>query len=138
MLTFFKNTGKTCGEISTYKKGTPKKKKKKKRDSVKDKKKRDLVKDFSNESYGILCVFVCVCVSDFFYESICCGYSFELHRQVDAIQMGTLNICLYKKVDKKYTGCNLKTTELLDYALIGICAVIRSNTVCQTRCNQSS
>ena len=28
-----------------------------------------------------------------------------------------------------YTGCYLKTTELLDYALIGICAVIRSNTV---------
>ena len=32
--------------------------------------------------------------------------SFELHRQVDAIQMGTHNICLYKEVDKKYTGCN--------------------------------
>ena len=30
---------------------------------------------------------------------------------------------------KKYTGCNLKTTELLDCALIGVCAVIRSNTV---------
>ena len=55
--------------------------------------------------------------------------SFELHRQVDAIQMGTHNICLYKEVDKKYTGCNLKTTELLDCALIGVCAVIRSNTV---------
>ena len=39
------------------------------------------------------------------------------------------NICLYKEVDKKYTGCNLTTTELLDYALIGVCAVIRSNTV---------
>ena len=49
--------------------------------------------------------------------------------QVDAIQMSTHNICLYKKVDKKYTGCNLKTTELLDCALIGVCAVIRSNTV---------
>ena len=24
-----------------------------------------------------------------------------------------------------YTGCNLKTTELLDCALIGICVVIR-------------
>ena len=43
--------------------------------------------------------------------------------------MSTHNICLYKKVDKKYTGCNLKTTELLDCALIGVCAVIRSNTV---------
>ena len=49
---------------------------------------------------------------------------------VDAIQMSTYNICLYKEVDRKYTGCNLKTTELLDCALIGVCAVIRSNTVC--------
>ena len=44
--------------------------------------------------------------------------------------MGTHNICLYKEVDKKYTGCNLKTRELLDCVLIGVCAVIRSNTVC--------
>ena len=49
--------------------------------------------------------------------------------QVDAIQMGTHNICLYKKVDKKYTGCNLKTTELLDCACIGVCVVIRLNTI---------
>ena len=48
---------------------------------------------------------------------------------IDAIQMTTHNICLYKEVDKKYTGCNLKTTELLDCALIGVCVVIRSNTV---------
>ena len=27
----------------------------------------------------------------------------QLHRQVNAIQMGTHNICLYKEVDKKYT-----------------------------------
>ena len=53
----------------------------------------------------------------------------ELHRQVDVIQMSTHNICLYKEVKKKYTGCNLKTTEFLDCALIGICVVIRSNTV---------
>ena len=33
------------------------------------------------------------------------------------------------KVDKKHTGCNLKTTKLLDCALIGVCAVIRLNTV---------
>ena len=44
--------------------------------------------------------------------------------------MGTHNICLKKEVDKKYTGCNLKTTELLDCELIGVCAVIRLNTVC--------
>ena len=67
--------------------------------------------------------------SDFLYKGIYCGYSFELHRQVDAIQMSTHKICLYKEVDKKYTSCNQKTTELLDCAIIGICAVIRSNTV---------
>ena len=40
-----------------------------------------------------------------------------------------LNMRLYKEADKKYTGCNLKTMELLDCALIGVCAVIRSNMV---------
>ena len=38
--------------------------------------------------------------SDFLYKGICCWYSFELHRQVDAIQMSTHNICLYKDVKK--------------------------------------
>ena len=52
-----------------------------------------------------------------------------MHRQIDAIQMGTHNISLYKEVDEKYTGCNLKTAELLDCALIGVCVVIKSNTV---------
>ena len=46
--------------------------------------------------------------------------------------MSTHNICLYKEVKKKYTGCNLKNTEFLDCALIGVCAVIRSNTVYQS------
>ena len=67
--------------------------------------------------------------SDFLYKGICCGYSFELHRQVNAIQIRTHSICLYKKVNKKYTGCNLKTTKFHECALIGVCAVIRSNTV---------
>ena len=57
--------------------------------------------------------------SEFLYKSICCGYPFELHPQVDAIQMGTHNICLYKEVDKKYTGFNPKTTSFIDCALIG-------------------
>ena len=30
---------------------------------------------------------------------------------------------------QKYTNCNLKTMELLDRMLIGVCAVIRLNTV---------
>ena len=38
-----------------------------------------------------------------------------------------------KKVDKKYTGYKLKITKLLDCALIGVCAVIRSITVSQVQ-----
>ena len=47
--------------------------------------------------------------SDLLYKSICCEYAFDLHGQVDVIQLGTCthNVCLYKEVDKKYTGCNL-------------------------------
>ena len=62
-------------------------------------------------------------VSDCLYKSICCWYSFELHLQVDAIQMGTNNIYGFIKKWTKvgYTGCNLKTTELLDCAYRGMC-----------------
>ena len=63
--------------------------------------------------------------SDFLQISICYLYSFELPQLVEAIQMSTNSICFYKT----YTGCNLKTTELLDCALIGACVVSRSNTV---------
>ena len=45
---------------------------------------------------------------------------------IKAYAMGFHIICLYKEVD---IGCNLKTMELLDYALIGVCAVIMLNTV---------
>ena len=34
----------------------------------------------------------------------------------NAIQMSTHNICLYKEVDKKYTGCNL------NYGIAWLCA----------------
>ena len=47
--------------------------------------KKDQKKDFFDDDYVI--------VSDFLYKGICCGHSFELHRQVDAIQMSTHNIC---------------------------------------------
>ena len=58
----------------------------------------------SNDAYAMsLCFF-----PDLLYKCICSGYSFELHRQVNAIQMGTHNICLSKEVDKIYTGCNQK------------------------------
>ena len=49
---------------------------------------------------------------------------------VELLRQGTQNIFLYKQVDRKYTGCNLKTMELLDCGLIEVYAVIRSNTVC--------
>ena len=49
--------------------------------------------------------------------------------------MSTHNICLYEEVKKKYTGCNLKTTEFLDCALIEVCAVIRANMVSLMKMN---
>ena len=70
-----------------------------------------------------------------FYKSLCCEDSFEMHQHVDAIKMATHNICLYKEVDKNYIDYNLKTTELLDCALIGIacgnyciCSTLREQT----------
>ena len=68
-------------------------------------------------------MFLCFFFSDFLYASICCGYSLELHRQ----EWVPTTYAFIKT--KKCTGCNLKTTELFDCALIGLCAVIRSNTV---------
>ena len=41
--------------------------------------------------------------------------------------MSTHNICYYKEVDD--ITLNLNPTKLLDCALIGVCVVIRSNTV---------
>ena len=76
--------------------------------------------------FVLLIFFIKACIVGT-HKNIYCWYPFELHRQVDAIQMGT-NICLYK-VDKKYTGCHLEITELLDGALIGVYVVIRSNKV---------
>ena len=77
--------------------------------------------------------------SDYLSKSICCGYSFESRQQVDTdtIQIGTHNICLYK-VDKKYTGCNLKTPELLDCAFKMVCMVIRLNTIFYSLSHTSS
>ena len=60
-------------------------------------KKNKTAKALSNNAYAMFCMFF---FSDFLYKSIHCGYSIELHQQVDAIQMGTHNICLYKEVDK--------------------------------------
>ena len=38
---------------------------------------------------------------DLFYKSMCCWYSFELSRQVEAIQMSTYNICFYEEMGKR-------------------------------------
>ena len=74
--------------------------------------------------------------SDFLYKGICCWYSFELPRLVEAIQKSNNNTCFYKKKkvdkkkeEKKNTDCNLKSTGLLDCAFTGVhvCAVISSN-----------
>ena len=44
--------------------------------------------------------------------------------------MGTHNICVYKEVDKGTLAAIRRLyTELLDCALIWVCAVIRLNTV---------
>ena len=100
------------------------------------------MKDLSNDAYAML-----LCFFFFFFFLIfsirayvvgthlnCIDKSVastcQLHRQVDAIQIGPHNICLYKEVNKKYTGCILKTMELLDCAVIGVYAVIRLDTVC--------
>ena len=85
-------------------------------------KKKRSEKDLFDDDYAIF-------FPVFLHKGIRCGYSFELHQQVHAIQMSTHKKCLYKEVDRNYTGCNLKTMKLLDCELIGLCAVIRLNTV---------
>ena len=90
--------------VSTYTKGTLKKKKKKR-----DQKKICLMMLMRFFSY-------------FLYKSICWG------THLNYIDKSNSNgypqhMPLYRS-RKKYTGYNLKTTELLDCVLIGVCAVI--------------
>ena len=47
-----------------------------------------------------------------------CTLGAAVCRQVNVIQMGTHS---NEEVDKKYTGFNMKTTELLDCAYRGVC-----------------
>ena len=56
--------------------------------------KKRSAKDLPNDVYTMFVGFFVVFFSDFLYKNICCRYPFELHQQVDAIQMGTHNICL--------------------------------------------
>ena len=53
----------------------------------------------------------------FFVLFCCCFFLIMLWVQVDAIQIGTHDICPYKEVDKEYTGCYLKAWELLNCVL---------------------
>ena len=57
---------------------------------------------------------------DFLYKMICCGYSFELPRLVEAVQMSTHNIWFYKEVDKSRRAIiwslgNCLTVHLKEY-----------------------
>ena len=65
------------------------------------------------------------------YHNICLYMSTHLNCIDKSMQFKWVptTLCLYKDGDKKYTGCNLKTTEWLDCVLKGVCAEIRSNTV---------
>ena len=81
--------------------------------------KRRTQKDLFDDDY--------VMFSDFLYKAYVVGT--HMNCIDNAIQTSTHNIGLYKEVKKMYTDCSLKTTELLDCTLIGVCAVIRSNTV---------
>ena len=58
------------------------------------------------------------CFMSFFVVVLLLFFLIMLWVQVDAIQMGTHNICPYKEVDKTYTGCYLKARELLKCVLI--------------------
>ena len=78
--------------------------------------------DSSNDAYAIF---------------LCCFFFVIFF--IKAYVVGTHLNCIDKSMQfkwvpttfalKKYTGCNLKTMELLDCAFIGVCAVIRLNTV---------
>ena len=88
--------------------------------------------DLFNSAYAMFCgVFFVVFFLIFFLKAYVVGTHLNcISKSMQFKWVGTHNICLYKEVDKKYSGCNLKTTELFNYALIGVCAVIRSNRVC--------
>ena len=67
----------------------------------------------SGEWYDTLVIHHGPLFSDILCKSTCCGYSFKLHQQVDAIQAGTHNIhvCLYKEVDKSTLAVIWKNTD---------------------------
>ena len=99
--------------VSTYTKGTLKKKRSE--------------KGLYNDAYAMfVCVFFIFFIRTYIYvvdTHLNCINKLMLFKWVPA------TYTYYKEVDKKYTGYNLKTTELLDCMLTGVCAIIRSTTV---------
>ena len=72
-----------------------------------------------------------ICVPIFYIKAYIVGTHLNyLNKLIKAYVVGTHLNCLdYKELCKYYTDYNLKPTNLLDCVLIGVCAVIRSNTV---------
>ena len=67
--------------------------------------------------------------SDFLYKAYVVVTHLNCINKLMQFKWVPTTYAFIKKVDKNYTGCNLRTMELLDSALIGACVVIRSNTV---------
>ena len=91
-------------------------------------------KDLSNDAYAMflcflfLILFAKAYVLIFFLKAYVVGIHLIASTSLCNSNKYPQHMPFYK-VDKKYTGCNLKNTELLDCAHRGVCAVIRSNTV---------
>ena len=52
------------------------------------------------------------------YKCICCMYSFELSQPIEAIQMSTNNICLYKEnQEKKIWALTLLNNTLMKFSV---------------------
>ena len=63
----------------------------------------------AQSSYSVVFTSVPFCL---LFKGICCKYPFVLHGHVDAIEMGTYNICFYKENrNKKKTKKETKTTQ---------------------------
>ena len=74
----------------------------------------------------------CYCVFFFFLVFFIKAYVVGTHLNCNdkSVQFKSVpTTCAFIKNCTKYTGCNAKTMELLDCALIGVCAVIKSNAV---------
>ena len=108
MLRFFKITGKTCGKVQIY---LP---------SVHLKKRS--AKALFDDIYAIF--------SDFCIKAYVVDTHLNCIDKSMQFKWVPTTYAFIKKVDKKYTDCDLKITKLFDCALIVVCAVIRSNTVC--------